>query len=251
MSTSWSDDPAFWDGFKHVMFTDKRPAATPAEVDALAKLLGLEPPARVLDLPCGIGRHSVELARRGFVVTGVDLHEPYLAEARAACRPREGTAPGAEWVRADMREFRRAQAFDTVLNPYSSFGYFEDPEDDRHVARNALESLRPGGAFVIDMNGKEVLAAKYIERRWDELEDGSRMLERSIVEDGWRAVRCEWTLYRGDECRDTHFRTRLYSGTELERLLIEVGFVDVKLHGWFDGRPYGPGAPRLVAVARR
>ena len=66
-------------------------------------------------LPCGIGRHSVELARRGFVVTGVDLHEPYLAEARAACRPREGTAPGAEWVRADMREFRRAQAFDTVL----------------------------------------------------------------------------------------------------------------------------------------
>ncbi len=244
MSTPWSDDPSFWDGFKHVMFTGKRLAGTSLEVDALVKLVGLAPPARVLDLPCGIGRHSVELARRGFEVTGVDLHEPYLAEARAA-------APQVEWIRADMRGFLRPQAFDAVLNLYTSFGYFEDPEDDRRVARSALGSLRPGGAFVIEMMGKEVLAAKYVERRWDELEDGSRMIERCIVEDGWRAVRSEWTLYRADERRDAHFRTRLYAGTELERLLLDVGFADVKLHGWLDGRPYGPGAPRLVAVARR
>jgi SAM-dependent methyltransferase len=244
VSGAWFHDPAFWDGFKLAMFHSKRLAETPAEVDAIVRLLGLEPPARILDLPCGIGRHAAELARRGFAVTGVDLHEPYLAEARAA-------APGAEWVRADMREFRRPQAFDAVLNLYTSFGYFEDPEDDRRVAGNALESLRTGGAFVIEMNGKEVLAAKYQERRWHELEDGSRMVERCIVEDGWRAVRSEWTLYRRDERRVTHFWTRLYAGTELERLLLDVGFAEVKLFSWFDGRPYGPGAPRLVAVARR
>jgi SAM-dependent methyltransferase len=244
MSGAWFRDPAFWDDFRPAMFHAKRRAGTPAEVDALVGLLGLAPPARILDLPCGIGRHSAELARRGFAVTGVDLHEPYLAEARAA-------APGVEWIRADMREFRRPQAFDAVLNLYTSFGYFEDPEDDRRVARNALESLRPGGAFVIEMMGKEVLAAKHVERRWDELEDGSRLVERCIVEDGWRAVRSEWTLYRRDERRDTRFWTRLYAGTELEALLRDVGFASVKLHGWFDGIPYGPGAPRLVAVARR
>lgn len=241
---TWFDDPAFWDGFKDAMFHAKRREGTPAEVDALLKLLGLAPPARILDMPCGFGRHSVELARRGFAVTGIDLHEPYLAEARAE-------APEVEWIRADMREFRRPETYDAVLNLFTSFGYFDDPEDDRRVARNALESLRPEGAFVIDTMSKEVLAAKYQERVWHELDDGSRLLTRQTIEDGWRAVRNEWTLYRGDERREAWFWNRLYAGTELERLLLDAGFADVKLHGWFDGRPYGPGAPRLVAVARR
>ncbi len=242
--SEWFEDPAFWDGFKAAMFHARRLAGTPAEVDALVKLLGLLPPARVLDLPCGIGRHAAELARRGFTVTGADLHEPYLAEARAA-------APGVEWLRADMRAFLRPRAFDAVLSLYTSFGYFEDPEDDRRVARNAFESLAPGGAFLVDTMGKEVLAGKYEERRWDDLDDGSRLLTRCTIEDGWRAVRNEWTLYKGVERRDTSFRHRLYAGTELEVLLLDVGFPDVRLFGWLDGRPYGPGAPRLVAVARR
>jgi SAM-dependent methyltransferase len=241
---TWFEDPAFWDGFRLAMFHEKRREGTPAEVDALVKLLGLEPPARILDMPCGYGRHSTELHRKGFLVTGVDRHRPFLADARAA-------APAAEWIEADMREFKRPQAFDAVLNLYTSFGYFEDPEDDRRVARNAFESLRPGGALVIDTMSKEVLAGKYQERGWQELEDGSKLLTRCIIEDGWRAVRNEWTLLKGDERRETWFWNRLYSGTELERLLLDTGFADVRLHGWFDGRPYGPGAPRLVAVARR
>jgi len=244
MSGPWFEDPAFWDGFKDVMFHKERLAGTLPDVDALVGLLGLSPPARILDLPCGFGRHSIELARRGFAVTGVDLHEPFLAEARAA-------APSIEWIRADMREFIRPGAFDAVLNLFTSFGYFEDSEDDRRVARNALESLKPGGAFVIEMKGKEVLAAKYEERRWDELDDGSRLIVLHTVEDGWRGVRTEWTLLKGDERREGHFRTRLYAGTELERLLLETGFADVKLFGSLDGQSYGPGAPRLVSVARR
>lgn len=244
MSGPWFEDPAFWDDFRAVMFHQRRLANTPAEVDALVNLLGLPPPARILDLPCGLGRHAAELARRGFKVTGVDLHEAYLAEARAL-------APEVEWVRADMREFKRGNGFDAILNLYTSFGYFEDPEDDRRVARNAMESLKPGCAFVIEMKGREVLAAQYQERSWHELDDGSYLLEHRKVEDGWRSVRSEWTLIRGNERRETYFWTRLYTGTELERLLLDVGFADVKLHGSLDGRPYGPGATRLVAVARR
>jgi SAM-dependent methyltransferase len=242
--SAWFEDPAFWDGFKGAMFHGRRLAQTPAEIDALVKLLHLEPPARILDLPCGIGRHSAELARRGFAVTGVDLHEPYLAEARAS-------APGVEWIRADMREFTRPAAFDAVLNLYTSFGYFEDPADDLRVATNALESLRPGGAFVIEMKGKELVVAEYQERRWIELDDGSSLLSRVTVGNGWRTVRDDWILLKGDERREGHFQTRLYAATELERLLLDAGFLDVALHGWLDGRPYGPGAPRLVAVARR
>jgi SAM-dependent methyltransferase len=244
MSGPWFEDPAFWDDFRIAMFHARRQAETPAEVDALVKLLGIAPPARILDLCCGFGRHATELARRGFTVTGVDLHEPYLAEARAA-------APEVEWVRADVREFRRPRAFDAALSMYTSFGYFADAADDARHATNAFESLVPGGAFLIDTMSKEVLAAKYQERQWHELDDGSRLLSRTTIEDGWRAVRNEWTLYKGDERRETFFWNRLYAGTELEALLREVGFADVRIFGWLDGRPYGPGAPRLVAVARR
>ena len=242
--SGWFEDPAFWDGFKGALFHGKRLAQTPAEIDALVKLLQLEPPARILDLPCGIGRHSGELARRGFTVTGVDLHEPYLAEARAK-------APAVEWIRADMRAFVRPAAFDAVLNLYTSFGYFEDPADDLRVATNALESLRPGGAFVVEMKGKELVVAEYQERRWIELDDGSSLLSHLTIGNGWRTVRDDWILLRGDERREGHFQTRLYAATELERLLLDAGFASVALHGWLDGRPYGPGAPRLVAVARR
>ncbi|HEX5135915.1 MAG TPA: methyltransferase domain-containing protein [Planctomycetota bacterium] len=243
--SAWFEDPAFWDDFKGAVFHARRLAQTPAEVDALVKLLDLEPPARILDLACGIGRHSAELARRGFAVTGVDLHDPHLAEARVK-------APEVEWIRADMRAFRRPGAFDAVLNLYTSFGYFDDPADDLRVARNALESLKsPGGAFVIEMKGKEILAKEYQERRWIELEDGSSLLSRLTVENGWRTVRDDWVLLKGGERREGHFKTRLYAATELERLLLDAGFSDVALHGWLDGRPYGPGSPRLVAVARR
>lgn len=243
MSGQWFEDPAFWDGFKIAMFHERRRAETPADVDALVKLLHLAPPARILDLCCGIGRHSAELARRGFAVTGVDLHEPYLAEARAA-------APKVEWIRADVREFKRPRAFDAALSMYTSFGYFADPLDDVRHARNAFESLKPHGALLIDVVGKEVLAGKYQERQWYDLDDGSRLLAHCRIDDGWRGVRNDWTLYKGDERRETFFWTRLYAGTELEALLLGVGFRDVKLFGWLDGQPYGPGARRLVAVAR-
>jgi len=240
----WFEDARFWDGFKDMLFGPTRRAAAVAEIDALVALLGIAPPARVLDLCCGVGRHSAELFRRGFEVTGVDLHEPYLAEARSA-------APEVEWIHADMREFRRPGAFDVVINMFSSFAYSEDPADDLRIARNAYDSLRAGGAFVIDTMSKEVLASKYQERRWFQLDDGGIMIEHMTVDDGWRAARSKWTILRGDERIEGGFTQRLYAGTELEALLREAGFAEVQLFGWLDGRRYGPGARRLVAVARR
>ncbi|MHC4730002.1 MAG: SAM-dependent methyltransferase, partial [Planctomycetota bacterium] len=122
----WFAAPRFWDTMAGVMFDRARWEQTPEEVDGLVALLGLAPGAHVLDLGCGPGRHSLELRRRGFSVTGVDLHAPYLEQAR-----REDAE--VEWVHGDMREFCREGVFDAAVNLYSSFGYFEDQEDDRRV----------------------------------------------------------------------------------------------------------------------
>jgi len=239
----WFEGPGFWDTMAGVMFDRARLEQTPEEVDGLVALLGLAPDAHVLDLCCGPGRHALELARRGFSVTGLDLHAPYLEQAR-----REDAE--VEWVHGDMREFRREGAFDAAINLYSSFGYFEDQEDDRRVARNLCRSLKPGGAFLIDTMSKEVLARKFQPRGWHELDDGAVLLKDRRLEDGWGAIRTTWTRIHGCDQQSFTFTMRLYAGTELATLLRDAGFAEVTLFGWLDGRPYDHEARRLVALAR-
>ncbi|MHC4817829.1 MAG: SAM-dependent methyltransferase [Planctomycetota bacterium] len=240
---AWFEDPGFWDSRADVMFSRERLEQTPEEVDRLVELLGLAPGAHVLDLCCGPGRHAVELRRRGFAVTGVDLHTPYLEQAR------EEDAD-VEWVHGDMREFSREGAFDAAVNMFSSFGYFEDQEDDRRVARNVCRSLKPGGAFLIDAMGKEVLARKFQPRSWYELEDGGVMLANRRLVDGWDGIRTTWTVIRGRDQDSYTFHMRLYAGTELATLLKDAGFATAALYGGLDGRPYDHEAVRLVVLAK-
>jgi 2-polyprenyl-3-methyl-5-hydroxy-6-metoxy-1,4-benzoquinol methylase len=77
----WHEQDTFWDTVAPVLFVERRWSDAPVEVEQVVSLLGIEPGARVLDLCCGVGRHSLELARRGFHVTGVDRTRPYLDRA--------------------------------------------------------------------------------------------------------------------------------------------------------------------------
>ena len=76
-----------------------------------------------------------------------------------------------------MREFVRPEAFDAAINLFTSFGYFEDPAEDLQVAKNLFHSLKPGGALVMDLVGKEVLSRIFLPRDWQELADGSLFLQ--------------------------------------------------------------------------
>jgi SAM-dependent methyltransferase len=244
----WDEDDRFWETFAPHMFGERRWEAAAADVDGVLALAGVEPGAAVLDLPCGVGRHTLELARRGFRVTAVDRTATYLEQLRQRL-----TAEGltAEVVEADMRQFRRPGSFDLALNLFTSFGYFEDPADDRAVAAGFHSSLRPGGAMVMELIGKEVLARVFQEKRWSEEPDGSLMLEESRVQPGWGWIDNRWILIRGTERVEFRVSHRLYSAVELSGLLTEVGFASVAVYGDLAGAPYDPEARRLVLVARR
>ncbi|HEX2188182.1 MAG TPA: class I SAM-dependent methyltransferase, partial [Longimicrobiaceae bacterium] len=142
----------WWDGyfdrdFVRIYRDFLTPERTLREVEGVLEVLDLPPGARVLDLACGWGRHSVELARSGFRVTGIDLSPTLLVRARK----RAGAAGvEVEWVRGDMREPGRAGEFDAVLSLYSSLGYFLSDEEDLRVLRGAREALRPGGTFLLE-----------------------------------------------------------------------------------------------------
>jgi len=245
--SDWYNNDAFWETFESFMFTPERIESARAEVDGMTGLLGVRSGTKILDLCCGAGRHSLEFARRGFDVTGVDRTRAYLDKARAAAAAERLAVA---FVEADMREFVRPDAFDAAINFFTAFGYFDDPADDLKVARNLRTSLKPGGRLLLDVNGKEVLAAKFRPRDWSRRGDAIVLEERRLL-DGWKRIESKWTWIRGDERRESTLTLRLYSGAELENILLEAGFANVELFGRLKGTPYDETAERLIAVATR
>jgi len=256
----WYENDALWEDLLPVLFPESRLAAAPQEVSNLLALAGLAPPgaagspvspseasAAALDLACGIGRHALELARRGFRVTGVDRTRLYLE--RAVRRAREEWL-AVELLREDMRRFRRPGVFDLALNLFTSFGYFPEPADDRRVLENVYASLKPGGVFVLDLMGKEVLARIFRERDWHR-EEGFVVMEERVVRNAWSWIESRWTILRPGRKTEIQLSHRLYSAAELEGLLRSAGFCEVQVYGDLEGSPYDHNARRLVTVARR
>jgi len=245
---AWHDNDDFWKGTAPAVFTAQRWAAAKTEVEQIVSLVGLQPGDAVLDMGCGPGRHSLEFARRGYQVTGVDRTAQYLAAAQDAAR-QEGLS--AEWVESDMRRFSRENAFNAAVSLLTTFGYFENPADDRRVAENLLTSLKPGGHLVMELMGKEVLARIFRRYDWHEEPDGIIVLEERKVSKDWSWIDCRWIVIRGDERREHNFGHRLFSAGELKELLASVGFTDVKAYGSLKGTPYDREAERLVLVAKK
>ncbi len=243
----WYEDEAFWDTWAPTMFSKERREKAPEEVDNLIPLCGAKAGASVLDLCCGPGRHSLELARRGFSVTGVDRTKRYLEEAHRQAK-KEGL--DAEFIQKDMRKFLRPKAFDVAINLFTSFGFFEDQKDDELVVKNVFRSLKNEGVFVIDIMGKEIIAKIFRERDWHEL-DGAIMLEERKISQDWGWMENRWMLLKDGKVKEFRFSHRPYSAAELARLLTDCGFARTQVYGSLAGTLYDHQAKRLVVVAHK
>jgi SAM-dependent methyltransferase len=155
--TSWFESFFGEDYFE--IYADAFPAErTTMEVEAVVELLGVEPGARILDLACGHGRHAIPLAQRGFHVTGYDLSEVFLDRAEA-----DAKAAGVEieWIRGDMRELPFDREFEAVINLYTAFGYFADPDDDLRTLQGIQRALEPGGQLLLETLHRDGLLARF------------------------------------------------------------------------------------------
>ncbi|MFJ4966362.1 class I SAM-dependent methyltransferase [Streptomyces sp. NPDC088729] len=243
----WYEDDSLWSDFATTMFPPARAESAAALVGS-SPLLDFPPGSRVLDLACGPGLFVVPLARRGYEVTGVDLSPSLLETARTACAE---AGVDVRLERADMLAYTEPGAFDVVLNVFTSFGYFEDPDDNLQVLRNARESLAPGGQLLVDVMGKEVLAGWIGRPKAVDLPDGSFVVQRDTVLDSWRRLRTDWTLVRGGSARTASILSWLYSAAELAALFERAGFTDVECFGGFDASGYDQRSERLIVRGRR
>jgi SAM-dependent methyltransferase len=246
--TVWYENDEFWECFRGAMFTPERWESAPEEVDHALALLGIDDGARILDLCCGPGRHTLELARRGYRVTAVDRTARFLRDLSRAAADQHLRV---ETVQQDMRTFRRPDAFDAAVNLFTSFGYFRDRQDDRRVAQNLFDSLQPGAPLLMEMTAKEVLARIFQPRSWEQLDDGSIALQERQLADDWSWIDNRWILIRDGERTEYHLGHRLYSAHELKSLLAGVGFHQIRACGHLSGIPYDNEAKRLVVVASK
>jgi SAM-dependent methyltransferase len=222
---------------------------TEREVAFVVDRLALEPGARILDLACGHGRHSLALARLGYAVTGVDLSGPSIERAR------EGAAAeglDTTFVQADMREIAFDSEFDAALNLWSAFGYFEDQADDARVLEGLARALVPGGRFILEQINALMFFRRFQEHHWEELEGGAIMLEERTYDVETGRTEAFWTIVRPDGSRaELAHSLRLYTPAELISLIRAAGLsVDATWGSW-DGDPLGLDSRRLIVLARR
>jgi SAM-dependent methyltransferase len=197
------------------LFTAER-----AEKEAVfvEKALELTAGARVLDLCCGPGRHSVPLAQHGFDVISLDLNPAYLELARHAA---EAGNVSLKTVVADMREIPFQSYFDAIVNMYSSFGYLESEAEDARVLESAAKASKPGGRLFLDMLNREWAVANYIQNDWHSGEDGTLYVERRDLDLATSRMHVRFTIVgpNGARRESVGHNIRLYTLTEMTRLL--------------------------------
>jgi SAM-dependent methyltransferase len=250
MSTA---DPDWFEDFfdeEYLRFAvDRFPAeATAAEVAFLVEALGLREGSRVLDLACGHGRHSVELAARGCRVTGVDLSEPSLELARARAAE---AGVDVRFERADMRRIRFEEEFDAVINMFTAFGYFADEADNAAVLEGIAAGLAPGGGFVLEIVNPVAVFGRFEARGWHALSDGAIMLEERVYDAPRGRFETCWTFVRGGERREQRFSHRAYTAPELAAMAAAAGLGVEHLWGGMDGSELEMGSRRIVMLARK
>jgi SAM-dependent methyltransferase len=221
------------------------PEQTRGEVAFLEKTFGAQ--TRLLDVPCGNGRHSIELARRGFRVTGVDLSKEALAEARANAKT---AGLPVEFIHGDMRRLDWEGEFDGAFCMGNSFGYFEFGEMIAFV-EGLARALKPGGRFVIETGcAAECLLPTLKERAWYQVGDILFAIENRYLAD-ISCLETECTFVRNGKSEVRKFWHWVHTVGEIRRLLEQAGLVVRELLGSNDGQPFKLGSPVLLIVGEK
>ena len=145
----WFDSPLY-----EKLYANRDEKEAARLVDLLVNTLPLEECSHILDLGCGRGRHSINLNKKGYHVTGIDLSEQAIATARE-----KAEAENLENIRFEVRDMRDPlpEQFDAIVNLFTTFGYFKSDEENASVLESVRKMLKPGGIFVLDyLNAQQV-----------------------------------------------------------------------------------------------
>jgi SAM-dependent methyltransferase len=239
------DMSLFSEDYLYFMEQVLTPEATDQGVEAIWRLLALEPGMEVLDLACGHGRIANALAERGARVTGLDATPLFLERAR-----RDAAERGVEvdYVEGDMRSLPWSGRFDRIVNWFTAFGYFDDA-DNRRVLSEAHRALRADGRLLIETANRDRVLRDFRPEQVFE-RDGDFMLQLTEWDALGSRARSEWVFIRDGQVSRHSFAVRMPTFTELRGWLLDAGFPDVAGCDW-EGEPLALDSRRMVTIALR
>ena len=234
----------YLDSYSHIL----TPEQTLRQVDFIERVLGLPSDGKILDLCCGHGRHLVELASRGYQMTGLDLDPLYLEMAHRAAQERNLQV---RLECKDMRDIPYTDEFDAIINIFTSFGYLESDEEDQKVLNGVGRALKPGGLFLMELLCRDYLMRIFRSRDWYETPAGVRVLEERTFDalTGRNNAR-QISFYPDGHLSEAHSSLRVYTLTELARMLDSAGLNAEATYRDMSEEPYTFDS-RLAILARK
>lgn len=225
------------------------PELTAVEVDFIERSLELKPGSRIVDVPCGSGRHALALAERGHSVHGIDISAEAIGYARRAAAE---AGISVELTVAEMRQLPRDATFDAAICMGNSFGYLEI-DGLRDFVEGLAAAVRPGGGVAIDCStAAELMLPGFVDGATWSMQTGD--IHAASVNRYDAANSREITAYtftRGAETVEVTALHHVYTSAQIGQLLTDAGFTDVTCSGGPDGAPFTWGSSRLLVTARR
>jgi SAM-dependent methyltransferase len=220
---------------------------TKGEVEFIKKELGVSPPAKVLDVPCGGGRHSLALAAAGYQLTGVDISADFLKAARSSAADRKTSVT---WEHRDMRDLPWRQQFDGAFCFGNSFGYYDD-RGNADFLKAVAGALKPGARFVLDTGAlTEGILFSFQERNWFQIGD-IKFLRSARYDPPSSRIETEYTIIRDGHMETKSALHRVFTYRELFALVGEAGFTELQGNGGLNREPFTLGSKRLLLVAKK
>lgn len=218
-------------------------------INLLQRSISVNTKSKVLDIACGSGRHSLELARRGFDVTGFDLSKFLINEAKKNLKSSKEKNLKLRFLIKDMRDFNFKNSFEVAVNIFTSFGYFEDDSENFKVIKNVSDSLKTGGYFVFDFLNK-----KYLEKNLVPYSKSRKgiytVIQKRKIENGF--VKKDITIKNGNKTTEFNEMLKLYSVIEFKKVFESYNLKIQNLYGDYFGNKFSENkSQRLIIIAKK
>lgn len=237
-----------------VMF-DLQNRPTRQEVHQVLKKTRIKGGASILDLACGLGRHSIEFANRGMNVTGLDYSQEYVRRARHEVKVAKLESK-VKIVQGDMRDLSRfdPHQFDMVVSLFNSFGYFDKRSDDFKVLYEIARVVKPGGVLVLNTLNRAGVESRLCEVPtlmnldgfyfWKEPKPNFFILDKATYNKKKQRTQCEWVLIgtkkKSPRILRLGFGQNVYSHEDLKKALRPLEFRVEAIWGRLSGEPFSP-----------
>jgi SAM-dependent methyltransferase len=222
---------------------------TQREANYVETLLDIHAPAHLLDVPCGEGRLALELAARGYRVTGIDNAPDMLALARQSAAA-SGLAARFTVEERDMRDLPWREAFDGAYCLWESIGYFDD-DGNRAFFEAVAAALKPGARLVFDTHLIETILPSIHRHDWQRVGDDMLVMEAHDYDHTTSVFTRRRIVVKDGQAEESSQSIRLYTYRELVAQVKSVGFASVEDYGWLNLLPFTLASPRLVLVAQK